>query len=127
MILLTTNPQFPKRGEIWSVNFDPTIGSEIKKVRPAVIISSDTVGKLPIKLVAPITDWKSYFSQNIWHVKITADTSNGLTKDSAIDSLQLRGVDLQRFICKIGSVSESELLSILVAILTVIEAEQIQK
>lgn len=110
MILLTTNTQLPKRGEIWLVNFEPTVGSEMKKVRPAVIINSDTLGKLPIKLVAPITDWKPYFAQNIWHVKITADISNGLTKDSAVDSLQLRGVDLQRFIHKVGSVSESQLL-----------------
>jgi len=124
VILLTTNIQFPKRGEIWLVNFDPTVGSEIKKVRPAIIISSDTVGKLPIKLVAPITDWKTYFAQNIWHVKIVADISNGLTKDSAVDSLQLRGVDLQRFIRKIGGVSDLQLLSILAAIVTVIEADR---
>jgi mRNA interferase MazF len=124
VILLTTNIQFPKRGEIWLVNFDPTVGSEIKKVRPAIIISSDTVGKLPIKLVAPITDWKTYFAQNIWHVKIVADISNGLTKDSAVDSLQLRGIDLQRFIRKIGSVSDLQLLSILAAIVTVIEADR---
>jgi len=124
VILLTTNIQLPKRGEIWLVNFDPTVGSEIKKVRPAIIISSDTVGKLPIKLVAPITDWKTYFAQNIWHVKIVADISNGLTKDSAVDSLQLRGVDLQRFIRKIGGVSDLQLLSILAAIVTVIEADR---
>jgi mRNA interferase MazF len=59
---LTINPELPKRGEIWLVNFDPTVGAEIKKVRPAVVISSDSVGKLPIKLIAPITDWKTYFS-----------------------------------------------------------------
>ncbi|MEB3178118.1 MAG: type II toxin-antitoxin system PemK/MazF family toxin [Nostocaceae cyanobacterium] len=41
----------PKRGEIWLVNFDPTVGAEIKKVRPAVVISSDAVGKLPINLL----------------------------------------------------------------------------
>jgi mRNA interferase MazF len=58
---LTTNRDLPKRGEIWLVNFDPTIGAEIKKVRPAVVISSDAVGKLPIKLIAPVTDWKTYF------------------------------------------------------------------
>jgi mRNA interferase MazF len=85
VILLTTNIQFPKGGEIGLVNFDPTVGSEMKKIRPAVIISS-AVGKLPIKLVAPITDWKPYFAQNIWPVKIAADISNGLTKDSAVDS-----------------------------------------
>jgi len=56
---LSINPDLPKRGEIWLVNFDPTVGAEIKKVRPAVVISSDSVGKLPIKLIAPITDCKS--------------------------------------------------------------------
>lgn len=102
----TTNAEIPKRGEIWLVNFDPTVGAEIKKVRPAVVISSDAVGKLPIKLIAPITDWKSYFSQNFWHVKLEPDANNGLTKVSGIDALQLRGVDLQRFIRRLGNLSE---------------------
>jgi len=88
---LTINPDLPKRGEIWLVNFDPTVGAEIKKVRPAVVISSDSVGKLPIKLIAPITDWKIYFSSNFWHVKIEPNSINRLNKDSAIDTLQLRG------------------------------------
>jgi mRNA interferase MazF len=117
----TTNAELPKRGEIWLVNFDPTVGAEIKKVRPAVVISSDAVGKLPIKLIAPITDWKSYFSQNFWHVKIEPDATNGLTKVSAIDALQLRGVDLQRFIRRLGNVSEVTMSEIAAAIVAVIE------
>ncbi|MCV3214888.1 type II toxin-antitoxin system PemK/MazF family toxin [Plectonema radiosum NIES-515] len=120
---MTTNPDMPKRGEIWLVNFDPTIGAEIKKVRPAVVISSDAVGKLPIKLIAPITDWKASFSQNIWHVKIEPDTSNCLTKVSAIDALQLRGVDLQRFIRKLGIISDITMSAISIAVVTIIEAE----
>jgi mRNA interferase MazF len=120
---LTTNRDLPKRGEIWLVNFDPTIGAEIKKVRPAVVISSDAVGKLPIKLIAPVTDWKTYFLQNFWHVKIEPDTTNSLTKISAIDVLQLRGVDLQRFIRKLGDVSEMKMSEINAAILAVIEWE----
>jgi len=103
------------------VNFDPTIGAEIKKIRPAVIISSNAVDKLPIKLIAPITNWKPYFSQNFWHVKIEPNTMNGLTKISAIDALQLRGVDLQRFIRKLGDVAPVKLSEILVAIITAIE------
>jgi mRNA interferase MazF len=54
-----------KRGEIWLTNFDPTLGTEIKKIRPAVILSADAIGRLPIKLVAPITDWKPYFESNL--------------------------------------------------------------
>ncbi|MEI6065034.1 MAG: type II toxin-antitoxin system PemK/MazF family toxin, partial [Pseudanabaena sp. ELA748] len=48
----------PNRGEIWLVNLEPTVGAEIRKTRPVVVISSDAIGKLPIKLIAPITDWK---------------------------------------------------------------------
>ncbi len=88
----------PKRGDIWLVNLDPTIGAEIKKVRPAVVVSSDAIGRLPIKLVAPVTDWKEYFTTNVWHVRVNPDLSTGLTKVSAVDTLQLRGVDQQRLI-----------------------------
>lgn len=111
----------PKRGEIWRVNFDPTIGTEIKKTRPAVVISSDAVGRLPIKLVAPITDWKDYFSNNLWHVKISPTAENGLSKLSAVDTLQLRGMDTQRFIEKLGTVDEITMEEILLAIVAVIE------
>ena len=48
----------PNRSEIWLVNLEPTVGAEIRKTRPVVVISSDAIGKLPIKLIAPITDWK---------------------------------------------------------------------
>ena len=123
MTSLTINPDLPKRGEIWLVNFDPTVDAEIKKVRPAVVISSDSVGKLPIKLIAPITDWKIYFLSNFWHVKIEPNSINRLNKDSAIDTLQLRGADLQRFIRKLGSVSEITMLEIIASIATVIEFE----
>ena len=58
------NPNSPKRGEIWRVNFDPTIGTEIRKTRPAIVLSSDAVGRLPIKLVAPVTDWKDRYDFN---------------------------------------------------------------
>ena len=109
------------RGDIWKVNLDPTVGTEIKKSRPVVVISSDAVGLLPTKLVAPLTEWKNYLAHNIWHVKVLPDSSNGLTKASAVDTLQLRGVDKQRFIEKIGTVSPEILRSIVTSIVAVIE------
>jgi len=51
----------PKRGEIWLVDFDPSIGAEIRKVRPAVVVSLDTIGRLPLRMVVPITDWKPLY------------------------------------------------------------------
>ncbi len=105
------------------VNFDPTIGTEIRKIRPEVLISSNTIGVLPIKLVAPITDWKDWYAGNLWHIKLNPNADNGLSKESSVDTLQLRGVDLQRFIRKLGSLTPEEMTSITTAIVTVIEAE----
>jgi mRNA interferase MazF len=103
------------------VNFDPTIGAEIRKTRPAVVISSDAVGTLPIKLVAPITDWKPRFAPNIWHVRVVPTAENGLAKSSAIDVLQIRGMDIQRFVKRLGILADEELESVLLATTAVIE------
>jgi len=110
-----------KRGEIWRVNLDPTIGAEIRKTRPVVVVSSDAIGALPIKLVAPITDWKEHWTHNIWHVRVVPDSANGLEKVSAVDALQLRGVDMQRFVEKLGDVSPLVMRSIAAAIAAVVE------
>ena len=118
-----TTIKLPKHGEIWLINFDPTQGDEIKKTRPAVVLSSDTIKKLSIKLVAPVTGWKPHFSSNFWHIKVQPDATNGLAKTSAIDALQLRGVDLQRFIRKLGDLSPTKMKKISLAIITVIEAD----
>ncbi len=93
-------PIQPHRGEVWKVNFDPSVGDEIAKARPAVVISSDAVGKLAIKTVIPVTKWKNHFADNLWMVRIEPDKSNGLTVVSTADALQIRGVGIERFIEK---------------------------
>ncbi|GIV65215.1 MAG: hypothetical protein KatS3mg046_475 [Bellilinea sp.] len=45
-----------RRGEVWLVNLDPTLGAEMRKTRPAVIVSSDLVGILPLRIIVPLTD-----------------------------------------------------------------------
>ncbi|WP_218081265.1 type II toxin-antitoxin system PemK/MazF family toxin [Anthocerotibacter panamensis] len=111
----------PHRGEIWQVDLDPTLGSEIQKIRPVVVISSDAIGRLPIKLVAPITGWNAKFSGNIWHIRLVPDTLNNLTKESAVDTLQLRGLDIIRFKSKIGQLTVDTMEEIITAIAAVIE------
>jgi len=118
---LSANPASPGRGEIWRVNFDPTVGSEIKKTRPAVVISSDAVGKLPVKLIVPMTNWDEAFAQNFWHIRIEPDSLNGLSKTSAADALQIRCADRQRFIEKMGRVSPAILEEIAAAVAAVVE------
>ncbi|MDD5007806.1 MAG: type II toxin-antitoxin system PemK/MazF family toxin [Syntrophorhabdaceae bacterium] len=109
------------RGEVWLVNFDPTIGSEINKKRPAVIVSSDALGILPVYVVVPITDWKERYAKNFWHIKIVNDAANGLDKMSAVDVLQIRSVSIDRLTKKIGKVSSTMMEEIVAAIAAVIE------
>jgi len=111
-----------KRGDIWLANLDPTLGTEIRKTRPVVIISSDSIGKLPIKLVAPITDWKAHFKGHLWMIKVNASPTNSLDKDSAVDILQLRGLDThERLINKLGKIEDELLKKITLAIRLITE------
>lgn len=118
-----TNPLNPWWGEVWDVNFDPTVGAEIRKIRPAVVISSDNMGHLPIKLVAPITGWQAHFSRNVWHVRIEPNATNGLAKVSAVDTMQIRGVAVERFISKRGRFTEALMRAITEAVASVIGYE----
>jgi mRNA interferase MazF len=112
-----------KQSEIWKVNFDPTIGSEIKKTRPALIINDDALGKLPLKVILPITDWKIQYSNYPWMVKIEPDSHNGLEKTSAIDCFQIRSVSIERMTDHVGIVNFSILSQVQEAIMKVIGAE----
>ncbi len=103
------------------MDFNPTRGAEIQKQRPAVVVSSDAVGRLPIKLVAPITGWKPAFASSYWHVNFVPDAANGLAKESAVDVLQLRGVDMERFIQRIGRLAPATMEEIAAAIAAVVE------
>lgn len=120
---MNTKPPAPKRGEVWLVNFDPTVGAEIQKTRPAVVISSDAVGILPIRMIVPLTKWKDAFAGNIWHVRVDPTSGTGLTYVSAADALQARGVDTGRFVKKLGTIPSATLDEITAAIAIVVEHE----
>lgn len=96
-----------KQGEIWLINLDPTIGAEIKKIRPAVIVNDNSLGKLPLKIIVPITDWKENYEVAPWMIHIEPDSKNALTKSSAADCFQIRSVSQERFIKKIGNLTNS--------------------
>lgn len=120
--MLSNSVHSPKRGEVWQVDFNPTKGSEIRKIRPAVVVSSDSVGMLPIKLIAPITTWNESFASKLWLVKIEPSETNGLTQQSVVDTLQIRCVDVQaRFIKRIGILSSNKMEEIAASIAIIVE------
>ena len=106
----------PIRGEIWYIEFDPTRGSEIAKTRPALVISVDYLGKLPLKTVVPITDWKDTYEEYPWFVCLRPIKSNGLVKLSGADAYQIKSLSIERFKERIGCVSESELTDVVNAV-----------
>ncbi len=110
-----------RKGEIWLINLDPTIGAEIQKTRPGVIVSSDAMGVLPLRVIVPLTDWKERYQQAVWMVQLSPDTENGLSKKSAADAFQIRSVSTTRFMHKIGQLSESDRTAIVEAVARVIE------
>jgi mRNA interferase MazF len=109
------------RCEVWLINLDPTIGAEIRKTRPVVIVSSDAIGVLPLRVVVPLTDWKNHYQQAAWMVKISPNEDNGLAKDSAADAFQIRSVSTARFVRKIGEITQEEMDEIVNAIGLVVE------
>jgi len=116
-----TSKLLPVRGDVWRIEFDPVKGDEIRKSRPAIVISSDAFKPLKTKLVVPLTSWQEKFTNAQWMVKIVVDASNGLEHDSAADALQLRCVSYKRFVSKLGMVPTSVLDEIAAAIAIVIE------
>jgi mRNA interferase MazF len=106
----------PKRGEIWLVDFDPSVGAEIRKPRPAVVVNLDSVGRLPLRIVVPITDWKPGYANFPWFIELTVSPTNGLSKDSGADCFQTKSVSEQRFVRLLGEVTPAQLDEIATAI-----------
>ncbi|MDR2801938.1 MAG: type II toxin-antitoxin system PemK/MazF family toxin, partial [Prevotellaceae bacterium] len=76
---------------------------------PALIVSVNALGKLPLKIIVPVTDWKERYAVAPWMLKVIPDKTNGLSKESAIDCFQIRCVAQERLIKKIGNISFDEL------------------
>ena len=84
-----------KRFEIYLVNLDPTIGSEIKKTRPAIIVSPDELNNhLATVVVVPLTTGRAY----PFRIQTTVKGKKGV---AAID--QIRTVDKRRLVKKIAT------------------------
>lgn len=91
-----------RRGEVWQVNLDPTIGAEIKKNRPCVIVNQDALASLPLKIIVPLTTWNKKFETAPWHVRVKPTRQNGLKTGSSADTFQVRAISEKRLVKKIG-------------------------
>ena len=92
----------PERGEIWLIDFSPSIGAEIQKQRPAIVISSSAIGHLPLRIIVPFTSWRPKFDRFSWMIKVTPLPDNGLRNESAADCFQVKSISTKRFVSRIG-------------------------
>jgi mRNA interferase MazF len=111
-----------RRGEVWLINLDPTVGAEIRKTRPAVIVSEDAIGILPLRVVVPLTEWKERYEIAPWLVRVEPDADNNLDKPSAADAFQIRSVSQTRFVSRMGQASTADLEAIVRAVQVVVGA-----
>ena len=112
-----------KSGDIYWVNLDPTIGDEIKKKRPVVILNPGHKKNLKLALVVPITEWNSIWDKNPFFVTLIPGQVNGLKKKSVIDCFQIRAISHKRFSEKIGNISPDEIGFIKKAIALILDIE----
>jgi mRNA interferase MazF len=101
-----------RRGEVWEVNLEPTLGAEIKKTRPCVIVNRDSLARLPLRIIVPLTEWDPRFESASWHVPVESTSENGLAKKSSADTFQVRSVSQDRLVRRLGVLPEAIMASI---------------
>jgi mRNA interferase MazF len=95
-----------ERADVYLVNLDPTIGSEIKKTRPCVVISPDEMNRhLRTVIVAPLTSQGRLYPSR---VRCRFDDQDGLV---VLD--QIRTVDITRLVRKLGRIEPATMTTVL--------------
>jgi mRNA interferase MazF len=90
----------PRRDEVWLVSLDPTHGAEIQKTRPCLVVSPDEMNRyLQTVIVVPMTTTMRPYPTRV------PLRFQGKSGQAALD--QLRAVDRQRLVRKLGTVSPS--------------------
>jgi mRNA interferase MazF len=94
----------PRRGEVYLVSLDPTLGAEIRKTRPGLVLQSDIANRSsPITIVAAIT---SQFGEPLYPTEVLIlAREGGLATDSVVLLNQIRSIDKQRLVRRLGKLT----------------------
>lgn len=106
---------YPRRGEVWLVDLDPTRGAELQKTRPALIIQNDIGNRAsPLTIIAPLS---SKFALPLYPVQVRVPTGEGgLTEDSVVLLNQIRSIDKTRLVKRLGRLTSITMQSVDLAI-----------
>ena len=106
----------PKRGEVWIVNFDPTVGAEIKKTRPAVVLQNDVGNRFgAVTIVAAIS---AHNDKDLYPTEVLIKApEGGLEKQSIVLLNQIRTIDKVRLVSRVGTLTTGTMSAVDRAIL----------
>jgi len=112
-----------RTGEIYWVNLDPTIGDEIKKRRPVVVVNGGHHKYLKLAISVPVTTLSPYWDGNPFFVSLEPTSDNGLQKNSAVDCFQIKAISHDRFVEKRGTITNHEIDLIKTSIALILDIE----
>jgi len=112
-----------KTGDLYQVNRDPSVGEEIQKSRPVVVLNPGHAKNLRLAIVVPVTAWRQRWDKNPFFFTITPSPRHRLRKKSAVDCFQIRAISHGRFIKKLGTLSVEELDQIKNAVALILDIE----
>lgn len=96
----------PRRGEVWWVSLDPAVGSEIRKTRPAVVVSNDSCNMHGSRVVVlPVTSNVESLFPGEARIRVRGGAARALGD-------QIRSVDKRRLTGRIGKLSADEMESV---------------
>lgn len=93
------------RGDVWLVRLDPTVGSELRKTRPCVVVSPDGLSHLPVHVIVPLTTGSL---PSRFRPEVQFSGRRGLLLPD-----QMRSVDRSRMLRKLGDLPASDLKRLL--------------
>jgi mRNA interferase MazF len=112
MFLRASRGKILRIGDIRWVNLDPTIGDEIKRKRPVVVLNGGHEKHLRLAIIVPVTSWNPACEDNPFFVLLEPTAQNGLKKKSVVDCFQIRAISHRRFLEKLGAITHDEIIRV---------------
>lgn len=94
------------RGEVWLMSLDRNIKHPENSSRMVIILSSDALAVLPLRVIVPLAAWKDSYESAPWLVRVPPVLGSGVENVMVADALQVRSISNSRLKKKLGDLPE---------------------